>query len=796
MGGSKLSDMYGRVKTGNAAAAVILSFALAASVAAQMKDDIIPGAVRLNNGMILRGLCSSGHSITASPVPDNRLDLRKIDQGFRVYYVATHQSDRIIPDNLAVPANNFQIVQRSASQKPMNYAIGLHPFKPFQPDGRSQVTLNLGSGQTVDIDVGIIGLDSRFAKVRGLTHRWTYGISMSMIPDGTLYAGSDAPGLLKLVRGFEDGENRLNLVQMLMEAGKYAAAKQLMTDIQNEFPELQQRCERSAEIWNDLVGDRVLNELSLLKDAGKHDTARNYARKWPDEKLDPVIRVKAKQFLDEIEEEDRRLETISRSLDMVVSNTVDPVIRRQAMQMCIELRRDLDSATLPRFAAYELLWQDPGLSADSKLALAVTGWLLGSDNAIDEFPEAWGLFQIRFLLLDYLRTTEDEASLRDELMERMRGLEGFTVQRLGQLIQFLPADDSLRLDAGGSGGAQRFEIEAEERSVACLGQVPGEYTTTRRYPLLIAFPRGGGTAAMTLAWWSEQADRHGYVLAVPQIYGPEDGAYDASAKQHQQVLDMIRRLKTSLSIDDDRVFIVGHGIGGEASMDIASAHPDLFAGVVSLAGLGRKHLLWTVRNSTSLPWYVVVGTRQPFYAARMILLLRKLFDRVPSTGRVEYCNAMLASYPERGFESYVEELPNLFQWMSLQTRPEYSDRISAATLKSTDRSWYWLELDSIADRFVSMDEPSTYDDAPSGNGRVEAEINGNLVRIRSLPGDATLRLSPDLPEVNLGEPIRILRSGSRSQKIDYKPSTRDLLEDFRLRRDRARLCYMKVPVGR
>ncbi|MEQ9411069.1 MAG: hypothetical protein RIK87_25380 [Fuerstiella sp.] len=780
--------------TAGAGRAALLTLLVTSLASAQTRDDIIPGAVRLENGMILKGLCSSGHSISASSVVDHRLDLRRIDQGFRIYYVDTHRSDPIVPDNMAIPSQHFDIIQRSTSQKPMNYAIGLHEHRPFAPDGRSVVSLNLGGGETVEIEVGIIGLDSRFAKVRGLTHRWMYGVSIGSISEEVLYAGRDQPSVLKLVREFDDGEVQLNMVQMLMEADKYNAARELLQDIPEQFPELEPRCRRSVEIWNDRVADRVLGELNRLRATGRTDTARNYARRWPEARLDPVIRVRARQFLDSMEAEDRRVDTLVRSLDTVLAEIDDETLRRQAMQICTDLRKQLDLNTLPRLAAYELLWQDAGLPAASRLALAATGWMLGADHAVDDFAEAYGLFQIRFLLFDYLMTSEDETALRNQLIDRIRRLEGFTVERVGLLLQTLDPDSSVLSQAVSLQQPRRFAMEAAEDSAACLGQVPREYVTTRRYPLLIAFSRGGGTSEMTLNWWSEQAERHGYVLVVPEIYQPTDGNYDASAAQHRQLLGLIRQLKSGLAIDDDRVFIVGHGIGAEAAMDFATAHPDLFAGVASLAGLGRKHLLWTVHNSSSLPWYVVAGTRQPYYPTRTIPLIRKLFDRVTSPGRIEYCNAMFAAYPECGFESYAEELQNIFQWMGMQKRPSYGDRIRATTLRSTDLSWYWLELESIQERFVSMDQPSTPEDRPTADGHIDAEINGNMIRLRTLPGPGFVRLSPDVPELNLGEPVRIAFSGRGVTKVDYIPSLRDLLEDYRRRRDRTRLCLMKVPV--
>ena len=142
-----------------------------------------------------------------------------------------------------------------------------------------------------------------------------------------------------------------------------------------------------------------------------------------------------------------------------------------------------------------------------------------------------------------------------------------------------------------------------------IGRLPAEYQTARKYPLLVAFPQAGVTVEQTRQWWQPHTDRHGYVLLVPELYDVKEWHYDASAEQHSQFVESLTRVKAMLSIDDDRVFLVGHEIGGEVAMDIGNAHPDLFAGIASIAGLGRRHIQWTAHNAPQLPWYIVVGTR-------------------------------------------------------------------------------------------------------------------------------------------------------------------------------------------
>ena len=759
---------------------------------AQLRNEAPkPGAVVLKNGMILRGLCSTTSTIDPLLQTGNQgLELRTIDQKFRMYAVSSRQSAPVAVDNQAVPNQEFRIPQRRTSKRPLNYAVGLHSQTPFDSNGKASIELRLVGGETAEIEIGITAINSMYATVDGLTHNWQFAIATSQIPESTLYAGTEQPSLLKSADDFENGETRLNMVKMLLEAEKYSAARLLVEDIGRDFPELQARCDGLTTSWNDAVGQRVLAELTMLRDAGKHETARRYARSWPDNQLAPSVRVRAATFVEELDQDTLRVKNIIDSLNDQIAGIVDEKVRREAMQLTIEMKRELNIDTLARFAPFELFSLDNGLSPESKIAIATTGWLLGPDNAFDNFPAAAGLLQIRYSVSDFIQTKGEDQSERNRLLEHIRSQEGFTVERVAQLIRLLPPQTPLSAPRKLL-TTQNFALDETADAAGCIGQLPAEYTETRRYPLLLAFSRGGATSVETLQWWKNQADRHGFVLAVPELYPSNVGNYEASAGQHSRLVALLRKLKSSINIDDDRIFIAGHDIGGEVAMDFGTAHPDLFAGIVSIGGLGRRHVQWTAHNSMTVPWYIVVGTRQPFYYPRMELLMRKLFHR--STTSREFSDVIFARYSERGFESYAEELPNLFRWMTLQRRTPFPANIDATVLRSTDTDWSWLSLDAIPSRFTSMDSASTPEVRPATQASVSAEVRRNLIRITSIPTNGFIRISPRLPAVDLETPI-VIRVGSSVQKLEFEPSIRDMLDDFQIYRDRSRLCYMKVHI--
>ncbi len=764
----------------------------------QKKNPIIPGAVQLKNGMLLYGLCDNANTIDPDLPQSRRLELRRINQQFRTYFVATRRSNAAQQNELALPKDDFRIPQRRTSQQPLNYELGLHAREPFDASGQSKINLRFRDNKVVSIKLGITAINSGRVQVDGLTHQWQFGVSMDAVPESTLYAGLQAPSLLKRVKNYDNADAQLRLAEMLIQAGKFTAAMQLLNNIQSTFPATKNQCDRLIDLWNKRVSERALEELNLLRDTGKYETARAYAHQWPEQNLAAYVRVMAKKFLQELDEDAQRLMLTQQALNALVAEIEDETLRTQSKQMMRDIDRELDLNTLDRFKTFDFFRLDTTLAPEAKLALAGTGLIMGPDNAIDNFAEAIGIFQIRAILRDYLSTLDDEKATRDQLLGEIRQQEGFSVKRVGLLLQHLPPTLPISIGDAASNAPGEFKVDATEDAAPCIGKVPREYATTRRYPIIIAFPREGMSPDETLKWWQKTADRNGYIVVVPSIYDEKTFSYDASATQHSQTLNLIRTLKSGLSIDDDRVFVAGHGIGGEVAMDIATAHPDLFAGVAPISSLGRRHLSLTAHNSADLAWYIVAGSRHRNWIGRLKPLIEKLFRRHDVRGRLQYSDVVFARYDHRGFESYAEELPNLFRWLEFQKRSKLPDRIEARILRSTDTSWFWLTLADLPQRIRVLDEPNEWNDVVSAKGQVKADINGsaNLIRLLALPADVTLRLSPGLPDLDLTQPITIINVNQRRQKVDYVPSTRDLLSDFRDRRDRKQLCFMKVSVRR
>ncbi len=135
-------------------------------------------------------------------------------------------------------------------------------------------------------------------------------------------------------------------------------------------------------------------------------------------------------------------------------------------------------------------------------------------------------------------------------------------------------------------------------------QLPPEYNPLREYPCIVALHESRAAPEGQIDWWagpySEQtqsrlghASRHGFIVVAPVWSRPTQRTYEYTPQEHERVLAALRDAMRRASIDSDRVFITGHGEGATAAWDIGLAHPDLWAGMISISGRHRKPWLTT-----------------------------------------------------------------------------------------------------------------------------------------------------------------------------------------------------------
>ena len=141
--------------------------------------------------------------------------------------------------------------------------------------------------------------------------------------------------------------------------------------------------------------------------------------------------------------------------------------------------------------------------------------------------------------------------------------------------------------------------------------VPANYQKTKRWPLVVAL-HGMGSDENTLfdgyqnGEIKRMAEARGYLVVCPKGRGPTS-MYLGNAER--DVIDVIGEVKREYVIDEDRVYLMGHSMGGYGTWSIAVNHPGIFAALAPIAGGGSFLITAKLRQIKHIPWIVTHGTR-------------------------------------------------------------------------------------------------------------------------------------------------------------------------------------------
>ncbi|MCG3124397.1 MAG: hypothetical protein GIKADHBN_02860 [Phycisphaerales bacterium] len=336
-----------------------------------------------------------------------------------------------------------------------------------------------------------------------------------------------------------------------------------------------------------------------------------------------------------------------------MASTLDDAQRR-------ELHKAFDAATMQFFSG--------NLGAVVTAVEALTARLAGADapppevdpGMTDAEIAAWR-DRLRELIASAPRDAAPEGSVAWDIAKARADL----VDRAD------PRTDSARFLAGQRALAEQVEREVQElakgnnpyrdhpgeiwrpvvhkgTTVPCRVYAPPAGREKAR-PLVIVLHGAGGDEAMFLhAYGAGQikqlADEHGFIVASPLTY-PLMG--------NGELFDvLVGQIASDYSIDTDRVYVVGHSMGGGAAVMLASLRGGSIGAAAGICGgtaIGLK--------TRSCPVLLVGGEVDPIIRAAS---LEKMAERTTRNGhRMEY-----REHPGGGHTLTVNEvLPEVVRWL-------------------------------------------------------------------------------------------------------------------------------------
>ncbi len=767
--------------------------------------------IRLKDGRMLEGRIASTSGVADNPNQPGQqagqvrvTPILIVDDQLRRTFVPKFRVDSILDSapKLQVKISIWQNVDRSGSGvASVGPSLGITPFDQF---GRRIYTMRTERGP-LSVVQGITELTPRYAKVEGLQ-----GAPGSVVWDMRLATSSMPRDMLSkiLVQAVpqDDPQARLEIVKFYLQAERYSDARRELEQILQKFPELK---ELSAQVrqLRQMGARRILKEIELRKSAGQHELVQTLLENFPTNEVEGETLQQVREIIAQYDRAGRRIAHIRKFLQATVDHISDATRRQIVQPIVTEISQQLSYNNAERLTPFAQLLDDDALSADHKAAIAVSGWLLGANDATENLAVAVSLVQVRDVVKKYLR--EPLAHRRSELLDSIHSLEGASVEYVAKIVaQMAPPWD---IEPQTSKGFRYHEMIAPGQSDAgdfrYLVQLPPEYDPYRRYPTLVTLNGAYNTPQQELDFWAGmqpiqirneeleipnsvvtgprngQAMRHGFITLAIEWLQPHQYEYGFSAREHAAVLTCLRDAYRRLSVDTDQVFLTGHSIGGAAAWDIAQSHPDLWAGAMPISARSGKYDKFYWENGQFVPFYFVSGELDGQVMSQNASLLNMYLKRRYDTTVVEYLG--------RGHEPFHDEIQHLFDWMGRKRRGNAPSKFECKTMRPWDNFYWWIECDNFPDKWMMY--PQAWDKRKAKptvvSGRQPA---ANRLLARTASESTTLWLSPEL--VDFSKPIRVTLNGKKltSPQRPVRPELKVLLEDVRTRADRQHPFWAKI----
>lgn len=191
--------------------------------------------------------------------------------------------------------------------------------------------------------------------------------------------------------------------------------------------------------------------------------------------------------------------------------------------------------------------------------------------------------------------------------------------------------------------------------------VPAACAPPHPCPLIVALHGLGGNEDSMLGPLynvSKLAEQHGYIVAAPLGYRSDAGygAFRVSSQSNRRsdlseedVMEVLQLVRQQYKIDENRIYLMGHSMGGYGTWAMAADHPEIWAALGPISGGGNPA---SVERFKTIPEVVVHGdadTVVPVTASRaMVDAMKKLgtevkYIEVPGGSHISVAGSNMAA---------------------------------------------------------------------------------------------------------------------------------------------------------
>lgn len=141
--------------------------------------------------------------------------------------------------------------------------------------------------------------------------------------------------------------------------------------------------------------------------------------------------------------------------------------------------------------------------------------------------------------------------------------------------------------------------------------IPPAYDGTKAFPMVLALHGLGGTEDSMFGQNYRalpESEKRGYILVAPLGYRIDGGYGRAATKAGQlseaDTMEVFARVRRDYKIDDNRIYLMGHSMGGFGTWVLGPKYPTIWAAMAPISGGGQPASLEKIRD---IPEIVIHG---------------------------------------------------------------------------------------------------------------------------------------------------------------------------------------------
>jgi pimeloyl-ACP methyl ester carboxylesterase len=728
--------------------------------------------------------------------PDKDGTLLFLWDGLKKIVIRDSKVERITADNA------FRTGEKFTLDQPITVYAGAMPKEvisvqagPWNDRGRRSFQYVGGrSSKPVPMEQAIIEIGPHVVKYRGVDGFWKGIVATSQVPRGVI------TGLLAKVDQKNQSE-RERAVRFLMNAGWYEEAKAELDRMIREFPgtDLGERAAGAKVFMIQAEATQRRGEVEVARKAQQFRRVDALLRTFNDKEIGTELLIEVRDLIrreDEQKAADRTMISDLRKLESRLSAPVRGTWRKRIAEVIRAIEQAPD-AVRERFGGWRRVRTSPGTTDEAQLALAMSGFVVGNDQATADLKQTEMLWLARDLIREYLAGGSGVG--REDVAAKLEGLEwpaddpdaeGYRKLEIATRIVALmppplhdPAEEPEKVLV------RKVAEDENDEPTEYVVRLPPEYHPLRSYPAIVALHGGQGPQS-AIEDWASEASRRGYIVIAPEYSVPgQPPDYRYTASEHAAVELALRDARRRYAIDADRVFAAGQIAGGNIAWDLALGHPDLFAGAVVISGFPAKYVPRYLSHHERLPLYFVMGDLAP--ASVEIVFGNYVKPMILKVWDVTY-----VEYHHRGIEEFPEEILPAFDWMDHHRRDSVPKSFDVQTARTCDNRFYGVVIREFAPNRTTPPEATEMlgQNLSPATLKLKTSGLGNLYNLRAAGvKKLDVWLSPRIVDFKRKLDIRI---NDRTRfKGPAKLTLDSFLEDLRVRGDRQQVYWMKIPVG-